>query len=260
MHNFQINGVITPEARALTFPQVAETEIALDYFSDKLKIEVTIRSGRFVANCYTERVSWDDFQTILGYVQDFMSVQMYLVSLGYGILFGFIPCTVSYNGGADQEIIGSLGNLSAKFHLLTADSSGTIDLKSFFELHRIAWTEPGLIIAIRDFQLALANPSQRSTACARSIEALRNSMFGRDPSEAERTPAWDLFRQNLALSRGFIDACTSASRLHRHGSSTPVLPPVDTLVLERTTMIFSRFFSFRLQGNRPLSGPKFPEL
>jgi hypothetical protein len=217
MHTFQIKGIITPVTKPLTIPGQLKTQFALDYFSDTLEITSSINSGSFAADCTTENIGREHFWSVLGYAQDFLSLQMYLMTMSSGTLFGFFPRTVSCDGGADEDIVAENANLSAIFQLLKQNDQGQTDLNAFRQLMGIAGTEPGMIVAIRDFQLALANGGQRITACTRAIEALRNSMFGHDPSDNERGQAWSLFRQNLSLSQGFITSCTS--NLHRHGRS-----------------------------------------
>jgi hypothetical protein len=85
---------------------------------------------------------------------------MYLMTMSSGTLFSFFPQTVSCDDGADEDIVAENTNLSAIFQLLKQSDQGQTDLNAFLQLMGIAGTEPGMIVAIRDFQLALANGGQ----------------------------------------------------------------------------------------------------
>jgi hypothetical protein len=228
----------------------------------------TIDAGRFVADCHADKLGREHFMSVLGYLRDFMAGQMFLISLSSGTLFEFTPQTVSCDDGPDEEIVVGLQELSAKFPLLQMNGprqteqmsgSGRIDFNSFAQLLGIA-RDPGLIVAIRNFQLALTSGGDRVTPCVMAIEAMRNSVFGRDPPTRRiADEAWALFRSTLSLSPKYLQECTEASGLLRHGSSGVILPEVSSMVLERTTEVFHRFFCFKLRG-APLSPPEFPEL
>jgi len=117
------------------------------------------------------------------------------------------------------------------------------------------------MIALHDLISSLRYGNNSLTNCARAVEGLRKAMWGRDEgSPDEQKQAWAKLRDNLRLSKDFLQIITDASRGPRHGSSAYISSIVRQDVLKKSWEVMNRFLSYRLGANHPLPEAEYPIL
>jgi len=128
---------------------------------------------------------------------------------------------------------------------------------SYDKVLRILLTEPPLFIALRDLIDAITIPHSSPANCARAVEALRAYFV---PSGGQPSDGWNKLRENLQISKAYLEVITDTSKGPRHGDHAHIPGSITSDVATRAWTVMNRFFEYQKRGAQPLPLSEFPML
>jgi len=257
----KVLGKIEPPWFHLTFDIEPEVKYRIDEADIDLKATIRIKQSDVVITVELNR--WDD--TVLGwvlqYLFDWVGAEVDLFSFASGKIFNVHLDRAEYPDGSVHQLIGEAPDLAAMVTACKASVSGDDIRVEMRDILPIVVGSPTLMIALHDLISSVRYGNNSLTNCARAVEGLRKAMWGSDEaSPDEQKQAWAKLRDNLQLSKDFLQTITDASRGPRHGSSAYISSAVRQDVLKKSWEVMNRFLSYRLGANQPLPKAKYPIL
>jgi hypothetical protein len=131
------------------------------------------------------------------------------------------------------------------------------DSVGFNEALALVMSEQPIIKALEDLVTSISFEDNTTINCARSVEAIRQMVAGYDLTPGQQ---WPIFRDQLNISREYVELIMEHSLDHRHGKPTYKDGAVSKEITMRAWTIMDRFLHYRLGGNAKLDTLRFPAL
>jgi hypothetical protein len=117
--------------------------------------------------------------------------------------------------------------------------------------------ERRLLKPLNDLVQTLFNPLDSFVNCQRAIEGLARLISS---DEENRQKRWVNLRENLNLSREYVQPISDQSTAYRHGYTGPISMVDVGMTHTKAWIITARFLEFRKRGNVKLPLSEFPVL
>jgi len=260
--NLKILGKIKPATHKLNFDFVPEVHMTISAANITLKCTIEIQDSNIIVNCETSRWGNDVVPLVLNYVFDFVNAEIDLIIFSSGKAFSVHLDNIVWPDGTSQTFVIEAPNMStlATACALSAQPDGgfRVEIKDIFN---IVCTRPPLMLALRDLCAAIKFGNNTLANCGRAVEGMRKAMWGQDETNnAEERAAWEKLRNNLNITRTYVQSVTDASRQPRHGSSAYISPTAKEDALRKTWTIMDRLMIFYRDGEQKLPLSTYPEL
>jgi hypothetical protein len=248
MFTYILEGKILPETQP--FPdyhaelQAKNPDIPLDC---KLNLQIINSKINCEANSEKEIL---DLQTLRNVIKDIIFLQTSIVGYIKGcyydieldLLIDFeTQKKVTFNSGIDQLATDSANR----------PISNPSDIMEWFKDPRYSF----LRTSLQDLTLSIKYPKDTGFFCYRAIESIRNFF-----DESDDKKGWNLLRNNLRISRSFIESVKHFADEQRHGGLMFLTSKNRIDIMISTWKIVDRFIIFVKNGNRPLDKSTYTEL
>jgi hypothetical protein len=217
-----------------------------------LSMEFTnhITNSQVDVECKLNRYSSEDFMPVYMRAFDICRASVGLASFAMGYGLTVVLETFVDPGGSKSTILAkdeSLASLCTAFTLT----------KGFDEVHTMVLQNWPLFHALNDLIEAITVPHVSPVNCGRVVERLRELIAS---PGSNRKNAWKEMRDALQVDEAYLKFITDHSVDPRHGLPVHVPGSVTTEVIRRAWTIMNRYFDYRKNGGKPLSGKSFPLL
>jgi hypothetical protein len=157
------------------------------------------------------------------------------------------PDGILYNIHSHRPYLESLVTV------LGLSRDGGIDIQGVLP---IIMANPTIFVALDDLISAVTEAREVPLKCGRAIDAIRYSMA----PAVERKQGWPVLRENLNISRQYLNLILDESKGPRHGDVMNTTFPAIREVITRSWIVMSRFLEFKKRGDQRLPLPDFPLL
>jgi hypothetical protein len=257
----KVFGKVEPPWYHITFDFEPEVKYRIDEADIDVKAKIQIHESDIVVTVDLNRWDTSVLGWILQYLFDWVSAEINLFSFSTGKVFDVHLDRAEDPGGTVHRLISTAPDLAALATVCKTTVSGEnarVDMRDALPL---IVGSPPLMIALHDLVSSVRYGNNSLTNCARAVEGLRKAMWGREEaSPAEQKQAWEKLRNNLNISKPFLQAITAASRGPRHGSTSYIPSTVRQDVLRKSWQVMDRFLRYRTLGDRALDALHHPVL
>jgi len=124
------------------------------------------------------------------------------------------------------------------------------------EIIKITEPDPRILKHIHDLAYCLSHPLEIPVNCARAVEGI-SKLIAPDAKTEQR---WLALRENLNLTRDYVQLISDVSTDPRRGGMKPMSLPQLYEVRNRSWTVANRFLHFMKLGNARLPREGFPLL
>ncbi len=178
-------------------------------------------------------------------------VNCYAFAKGLGLKI--ILDTVIKPDGVMYNIHSHRPYLEPLVTVLNSSCDGGVDIQGVLP---IIMADPTIFVALDDLISAVTEAREVPLKCGRAIDAIRHAMA----PTVERKHGWPIMRDNLNISRHYLDFIIDESKGPRHGDVMNTTFPAIKEIITRSWNVMNRFLEFKKRGDQRLSLSDFPLL
>jgi hypothetical protein len=250
MPKLQIIGRVIPE-----YAQLSAPKISVDWGHDgagvRAKIFVAIEQSKVIIDCDTNKFKTQDEQSVLvihahGLARSMIDVFGFQFGMGLDLTFD----TITIDSGNPLP----LRFPDSKLHALAKVVQSN---QNILAIIRLAHHDLKLGMALRHLNEALTAPRRTSVRSAQCVDGIR-SLFV--PPGGKEKAGWPPLRDNLNISKAYLDVVMDESHGPRHGDYTELVGVNRSDSVFRAWEVMNRYLEFRIRDSGPLPLNEFPLL
>jgi hypothetical protein len=253
-----LGQVVPSTAYKITIKDMPQIHFQAGDGTLSVHLNIRIENSAVDVECATDQFGADTLLHVHKIAYDLARATVNLFAFASGITLSVVfDRLIDVNGVSSAFVLQDFSRASlctAYSATSTNPAQGTVLLG---DMTKLVFSEPGLFLALDDLITATSVHHLMVVNSARAIEALRHAMA---PSGMSRNDAWELFRENLKISKDYLRLITDNSQSGRHGEGKFIPGPITTEIIRRSWIIMNRFLEFRKRNSQPLQESEFPML